>query len=189
MSSVRDPIEALLREHVEIMAELRDLRRVLRDLDACGDAAMDAALETFASVGRMMATRLALHARKEDEALFPPLEAILGVEGTPTTAMRREHEAIHARAALYRKTLHELNAVEHPAIEHRGAALRALAAGGGTAAELRRVAEEILRLLDGHFEKEEQVLFPMARHLLSPEALQEITCHMDAIEEEAVGRA
>ena len=72
----------------------------------------------------MMGTRLLRHAKKEDEALFPALEAAWGrVEGTPTAIMRMEHSMIHNRANLFRETLRHLNEVEHPAIVSHGVEL------------------------------------------------------------------
>jgi regulator of cell morphogenesis and NO signaling len=182
---VRDPIDTLLGEHAEIMGQVADLRRAVRDLADRGDAAVESALPVLASVGKMMATRLLRHAKKEDEALFPALEAIFGTQGTPTAVMRREHEQIHAQAALYRETVRELHEVEHPAIVARGGALREIGVRGGSAAAVQRTAEEVIRLLDAHFGKEEHILFPMARQVLQPDALARIADRMNEIESEA----
>ena len=129
-----------------------------------------------------MATRLLLHARKEDEALFPALERAFGTPDGPTAVMRREHRAIHDRAGRFRETLRELNEVEHPAIVAGGATLRTLAEGGGSAAALVQTGEEIVSLLDLHFGKEEEILFPMAREVLSDDELAEVGRRMEAIE-------
>ena len=186
---MHDPIDRLLAEHREIMAEVETLRRAVDDLHARGSAALPGAVPALASVGRMMATRLLRHARKEDEALFPALERAFGspedaVEG-PTAVMREEHRVIHDRARVFRETLHQLNDIEHPAIEAGGARLRALAGGGADAATLAETGEAIVSLLDLHFGKEEQILFPMAREILSRDALRAIAERMDAIEVEA----
>mgnify|MGYP001619910596 FL=1 len=45
---------------------------------------------------------------------------------------------------------------------------------GGGAEALRENAEEIIRLLDMHFGKEEQILFPMAENMLDDETLAEV---------------
>jgi len=161
-----DPIRHLLDEHHAIMIEVADLRAAARDLAARGEPALPAALRVLRRIGHLMETQLARHARKEDEVLFPALEAIFGTDGTPTAVMRVEHSEIHAQGELLRRTLAELNAVEHPAIEAGGAQLRSLVAAGGSAEGLASTAAEIIRLLDTHFGKEEQVLFPMAAHLL-----------------------
>jgi iron-sulfur cluster repair protein YtfE (RIC family) len=179
---VHDPIDQLLREHRDIMAEVDALRRAVEDLHARGDAALPAALPALRSVGRMMATRLLRHARKEDEALFPALDRVFGTNDGPTAVMRQEHRAIHDRAGLFRETLRELNEVEHPAIVAGGATLRALAERGGNAAALAETGEEIVSLLDLHFGKEEDILFPMARAMLSDDEMAEVGRRMEAIE-------
>jgi hemerythrin-like domain-containing protein len=178
---VSDPIDVLLGEHRDILAEFARLRTAVADLAARGEAALPAARPVLAGVGTMMATRLLLHARKEDEALFPALEAVFGAEGTPTAAMREEHRAIHAEAERFRATLRELNDVEHPALVSEGAALRGLVAGRAGAEPLRRTGERILDLVDTHFGKEEQVLFPMARAILSDEAMRGVMRRMEDI--------
>ena len=176
-----DPIEHLLQEHRDIMAQVADLRAAVRDLEARGDTALPDALPVMRRIGRMMETQLALHARKEDEALFPSIEAIIGAEGGPTSVMRMEHKDIHAQGELLRQTLRQLNEVEHPAIEAGGDKLRSLAAHGGSAESLRATAAEIIELLDMHFGKEEQILFPMSEQILDDETLAEVGRRMEAM--------
>jgi len=177
------PIEHLLEDHKLIMAQVADLRQVVADLAARGEAALPEALPVMKRIGRMMETQLALHAKKEDEALFPALEAMFGAEDGPTAQMRVEHKDIHAQGELMRRTLHELNVIEHPQIEAGGAKLRELATTGGSAESLRANAEEIIRLLDLHFGKEEQILFPMAENVLDEQALAEVGSKMEALKE------
>ncbi|HZY43788.1 MAG TPA: hemerythrin domain-containing protein [Anaerolineae bacterium] len=176
-----NPIKQLLQEHVEIMAQIADLRMAARDLTIRGDAALPESLPVLRRIGHMMETQLALHARKEDEALFPAIEAALGADGSPTIPMRQEHKDIHAQGELMRQTLRELNEVQHPAIESGGARLRSLAADGDSAASLRATAEEIIDLLDAHFGKEEQMLFPMTESLLDEGTLNAVGAKMEAM--------
>jgi regulator of cell morphogenesis and NO signaling len=178
----RDPIDRLLEEHREIMAQVELLRGAVASLAKRGEPALPDALPAFESAGRMMATLLLSHARREGEALFPALESAFGGGGGPTMMMRQEHRMIHAQAELFHRTLHELEAVEHPAIVAGGAALRELTGRGGSAEGLRDTGAEIIRLLDLHFGKEEDILFPMARQALSPEELEEIALKMETIE-------
>ena len=174
-------IKQLLQEHVEIMAQVADLRAAARDLATRGDAALSDALPVLRRIGQMMETQLALHAKKEDEALFPAIEAALGVDDSPTTAMRLEHQDIHAQGERLRQTLRELSEVQHPMLELSGARLCSLAANRGSAASLCATAEEIIYLLDAHFSKEEQMLFPMAENLLDEETLNQIGARMEAM--------
>lgn len=178
--TIRDPIEHLLSEHVEIMREVEPLRGALRALEERGESAVAEALPALDAVGRMMATRLLLHARLEDDALFPAVESALGASG-PTSVMREEHREIHAEAERFRATLRELHEVEHPSIVAGGERLRDLTAAGGSAEDLRATGAEIVRLLDSHFGKEEAILFPMARQVLGQAEMQSVARAMEAL--------
>lgn len=178
---MRNAIDQLLAEHVGIMEKVEGLRRALAALHQRGEAALPEALPAFRAVAEMMGTQLLLHARKEDEVLFPALEATWGRrEGTPTAIMRIEHSMIHHRASLFRDTLALLTA-QHPDIVSRTAELKAAVSGSPDLESLRRVGAEITQLLDLHFGKEEDILFPMAREILSPAALAEIAEKMEEI--------
>jgi hemerythrin-like domain-containing protein len=172
---MNNPVAHLLQDHREIMAQMADLRKAVADLDVRGEAALPEALPVLARIGRMMETQLALHARKEDEALFPALEATIGADDGPTYVMRQEHKEIHGQGELLRRTLYELNEVEHPQIQAGGARLRELAMTSGSVDTLKANAAEIIRLLDLHFSKEEQILFPMAQNMLDEAALAEVS--------------
>jgi len=64
----------------------------------------------------------------------------------------------------------------------RGQALAARAAGQGDATRIAPLARDLLALLDAHFAKEEEILFPMARQMLSPGELHEIARQMEALD-------
>ena len=177
-----DPITHLLDEHALIMHEMAALRGAAADLAGRGDAAVADVLPVLQRIGEVMETRLAWHARKEEEALFPAMERVIGGDG-PTAVMRMEHEDIHGQGRLLRATLRELNEVEHPRIEATRERLRRSMAEGGSAAVFREIAEQILQLLDMHFYKEEQILFPMAQRLLAPAVLDEVGTAMAALDE------
>lgn len=177
-----DAVDHLLAEHREIMGGFEPLRRAVAALEARGEAAIAEALPALAAAARLMATRLRAHARKEDDALFPALERVFGEGAGATAVMRDEHREIHAHAERFRATLRELEEVEHPAILAGGAELAALAAGAGAgAARLAAAARGVLDLLDAHFAKEEEVLFPMAREVLPPEELRAVAARMEAL--------
>lgn len=169
-----NPIQHLLDDHKVIMAQVADLRRAVADLTARGDAALPDALPVLGRIGHMMETQLALHAKKEEDALFPAIEAIIGADGGPTYVMRIEHKEIHGQGELLRRTLHQLNEVEHPKIEAGREKLKELAAKGGSAEAIRTNAMEIINLLDMHFGKEEDILFPMAENMLDESTLEDV---------------
>lgn len=175
------PIDALLEEHVVILSEVERLRQALDALQQRGEAALPEALLALRAAVTMMSTQLHQHARKEDEALFPALEAVWGRrEGMPTAIMRMEHSMIHHRASEFRDTLAILEA-QHPEIVKRTAELQASVSGDPDLESLLRLGADITQLLALHFGKEEDILFPMAREILSPTTLEEITRKMEAL--------
>jgi iron-sulfur cluster repair protein YtfE (RIC family) len=129
---------------------------------------------------RMIESELLAHARREDDAMFPVVERVLS-ERALLDEMRDEHRDIHAEADRFRATLRELNKVEHPAIVAGGERLKGLVAGGTDAVALRATAAELIRQLDEHFRKEEEILFPLVREVLEPEELDEIARAMEAL--------
>lgn len=177
-----DAIDVLLEEHRQFMPPFRNLARVVESLAARGDDALPEARTVLAEVAHLMTTRLLDHARKEDEALFPALERSFGSTHGPTAVMRAEHQEIAAQAHLFQRTLHQLEDVEHPALVAGGKELAGLAAGRGDAARIAPLARDLLALLDAHFGKEEEILFPMARQLLSADELHAIARQMEALD-------
>jgi iron-sulfur cluster repair protein YtfE (RIC family) len=179
---MRDPIDRPLWEHPGIMRQVAALREALSALERRGADALPEALPALRATARMIETELLPHARREDEALFPAVERVLGAEGSPTGAMREEHPGIHAQAERFRGTVRHLAEVEHPAIVAESGRLRDLAAAGDDAAALRRSGVEIVRLLDEHFGREAEILFPMAREVLEPADLEAVARRMEALD-------
>jgi len=178
---MRDPIDRLLWEHQGIKRQIADLRGAVLALAEQGDRALAGVRPVLQGTARMIDSELLAHARREDEALFPVIERALN-EKALTGEMRQEHRDIHAEADLFRVTLRQLNEVEHPAIVAGGAQLGRLAGADAGAQALRAAGAELIRLLDEHFRKEEEILFPMAREVLDLAELEEISRQMDALD-------
>jgi hemerythrin-like domain-containing protein len=87
------------------------------------------------------------HAKVEEDLLFPRLEPHLGQMG-PLAVMREEHRGLDD---LLKAAKHETDA--------------------GT---LKSVIDQLLELAHGHFQKEEGVLFAMARRFLDEATLTEM---------------
>jgi regulator of cell morphogenesis and NO signaling len=179
-AAVNDAIDVLLEEHRQLMVPIHNLRRVVESLATRGEEALPEARSVLAEVALLMTTRLLDHARKEDDALFPALERTFDRNHGPTAVLRAEHQDIEARAHLFKRTVHELEHVEHPAILARGQALGALAAGQGDVPAMVTFTRDLISLLESHFGKEEEILFPMARQMLSPAELLEIARQMES---------
>ena len=178
----QDPIQRLLDEHIELLAQLEPLRRALHELPAGGAESLNAALPALREAAHMMTTDLIAHARREDDIFFVAVESAMGGAFGPTTVMRSEHAEIHAGADRFESTLRELQDVQHPAIVEGGARLHAMVQGGAGPGELLAIARPLLDLIDDHFAKEEQVLFPMSRTLLDAASLRTIADEMDRMD-------
>jgi DNA-binding SARP family transcriptional activator len=178
----QDPIQRLLDEHVELLARLEPLRRALHELPAGGAESLNAALPALREAAQMMTTDLIAHARREDDIFFVAVELAMGGTFGPTTVMRSEHAEIHAGADRFESTLRELQDIQHPAIVDGGARLHEMVQGGAGPGELLAIARPLLDLIDDHFAKEEQVLFPMSRTLLDAASLRKIAEQMDRMD-------
>jgi len=88
---------------------------------------------------------LEAHARLEDELLFTALEPHLGTQGGPLAVMRMEHNQITDL----------LGRIQSAAELEQGRAL----------------ATQVIEVCRAHFQKEEQVLFRMARQFLGEDEL------------------
>jgi len=176
----QDPIDRLLAEHVELQRQFTPLRDALRALESGGQPALDAALPALRDVSRVMSGDLIAHAKREDEIFFPAVERALGEDFGLTQVMREEHVEIHHGTELFRDTLRQLQEVDHPAIVAGGEALRTLLDQGADAARLKTVCRTLLEQIDRHFEKEEQVLFPMSRDILDAGSLRDVALAMEA---------
>lgn len=157
-------------------------------LEASGAPGLDNESKLLASFATLLAGRLALHALKEDSALFPAVEAHIGTNG-PTAVMRAEHKEIHRRGEEYRALLKQLHEVDHPKLEAEGAAYRQMVEdiARGNAPDLQTMLTNVHTLLDlmhDHFAKEEQVLFPMAHNLLDEETLGNVARQMRDLEKQ-----
>ncbi len=92
------------------------------------------------------------HFRQEEEALFPPMIEVMG-EGGPVKVMIQEHEDL-------RKNHKEVSAA---------------LAEGKAVSEVLDVLHSIDQVLSAHIQKENQILFPMAKQMFSSEQLQAIS--------------
>lgn len=177
---MHDPIDRLLSEHQAIMRQVSELRSAVKLLEERGAGGLAEARPMLQRTVHMIELELLAHARREDDALFPAIERALS-EDVMTREMRREHRDIHAEADRFRATLRQLNEVEHPAIVAGGVRLGELAPAGD-AQVLRQTGAELIRLLDEHFFKEEEVLFPMARNFLDSTELDAVSRAMEALD-------
>ena len=111
------------------------------------------------------------HHGKEEDILFPAMEAA-GVprEGGPIGVMLAEHAEGRRLVKLLKGVFEECGA-----------------GGEGAAKKAGEVAREYADLMDGHIEKENNVLYPMGERLISEKKDGEMMEAFEKLEEERIG--
>ncbi|HEY3488489.1 MAG TPA: hemerythrin domain-containing protein [Candidatus Deferrimicrobiaceae bacterium] len=162
------PTDELKEEHRGVEVMLRIIDRLCGRMTA-GQAVPVQHLEQILEFLKVFVDTC--HHGKEEEQLFPAMEAA-GVprEGGPIGQMLFEHE--QGRAFV--------RAMSAAAREYAGGA-----ASGGVAFAAQ--ARDYIGLLTGHIGKEDNVLYPLADQLLSPETQAGLSAAFARIEEERVG--
>jgi len=168
MSTGYDPIAVLMEEHQVFLRRLAEVRDGLRRLSpaARGRIGVPASMATFAD---FLAKDVdGFHGRKEEEGLFPVLVRHVGSEGGPVGVMLEEHEVLRH----HQKTI----ATNVPRLEADPDAESAWAA-------VTVATDAVDQLLVFHIEKEDHVLFPMAREVLTPTEMSEVAQICQEIED------
>lgn len=163
-----EPTQALSEDHLVIERAVACLELAAHRLDT-GEAVRLGLFVDIADFIRDFAD--GCHHRKEEEALFPALEAAgLPRDGGPVGVMLSEHEEGRRLAAALRS------------------AAETLAAGDESAArDVVENAEGYAALLRRHIFKEDNVLFMMAQQVLGPEKQAALAGAFERIERECEG--
>jgi hemerythrin-like domain-containing protein len=140
-----DPLTRFEDEHHHALGELERLERAAEGLEDGEDPTEH--LETMRQVHTFLSTAVREHNENEERALFP----LLGDEA-PTGVFEEEHV--------------RLRTLEHELSEALD--------GPHPTASAPMVALALVDLLRGHIDRENHVLFPMARGLLGPEGLARV---------------
>lgn len=144
------PTEILMQEHRVIERVLATMQKALQHADS--DAQLQLAFFLDA-VEFIQGYADAYHHAKEEGVLFKEMEAQgFPVEGGPIAVMLSEHE----QARAYTGTM-------------QSAAARWEAGEASAQTEVTRSAQAYVSLLSDHIYKEDNILYPMADQLLSPE--------------------
>lgn len=118
------------------------------------------------SLSRLLLDFKALHVRRENEVLFPRMEALMGDIGAPLLSLERQHDDIGEGLRIFGS---------------RVAALRS-ATGRGAIAEAEGVGI-VLKYLDtlvrNHIAREEALIFPMAEKLIDRGRMAEMGRRME----------
>lgn len=149
-----DPIAQLIREHERALEKLHLLNRTTDELIEDGFSA-----ERFTrilSAARYIKEEVSIHNRSEEQLLFPALER--HVKG-PTKSLRADHKELAEANGEFEESISKVreNPYDRPAIT-------ALVSTG----------KNVVRIFVNHIHKENDILFPIARKVLSKEELKSI---------------
>lgn len=147
--SGRDPAAMIRAEHAELRPHLDHLRTLA---DEVVNGEEQPLRDRLTQVLAFLREHVLAHAGVEEQTVYPAAERLLRALGGATRTMALEHELIAARV----DTIGRLAA--EPRYDR------------GTRDELRQSLTALQAVLDGHFEKEEQVYVPLLAHLDPAEA-------------------
>ncbi len=163
-----DPIATLKHEHRLILAVCDAASRESQRLSAGG--ALDAArVEKMLDFVRTFADRC--HHAKEEDLLFVRMaERGFPVDSGPVGVMLHEHEMGRAHIRAIAEALPS--------------------AAAGDAGAVRQIADNLLgwaELLRSHIYKEDNVLYPMAEHVLPPDDMAALADAFERVERDEIG--
>ena len=162
-TKAKRPTDSLREDHVTVIAQLNRLRDASGKLTSVSKSQVDEAKVAIGEVAVFLAKELELHLRKEEEALFPPLEAMIGANGGPTAVMRYEHEDLRAKNKELQSLVADFGDAEKTQQNTHG---------------LQGTISHIYEVLTQHIHKEDYILFPMANDALKPQDLEKVASKM-----------
>ena len=162
------PTDVLKHEHRQIEEHLRMLTATLEQL---GDGGPDSAvLNRVESIASYIDHVMTLHHRKEEEGLFPLLQTFLEDEELHLDGRIADHEDLRIMSGKFKTALEDCRQrANHPS-------------GRFAAQMLRGYGLYIVHLVLEHLLKEDQILFLVADHYLSPQQEAEIFRRFESIE-------
>lgn len=163
-------IHHLLREHREIEQSLARLEALLDEKDLSPRWTQQFS-EDFQWLLAGLGDQVERHIRKEEQVLFPALEAYLPRDTGPLAVLRGEHADAREMLRLLRRAV-EVQTGEQPHPE----ALPAVETYG----------RGLLQVARDHYYKEDRVLFPMVSRFLSPERDAELLRQLEALDQQKI---
>jgi len=163
-----DPIDRLMAEHRVIEKAIAILEKIVGEYESRGE--IDTGdVESLIDFIRTFADKC--HHGKEEGVLFPKMiERGIPKEGGPIGVMLDEHE--QGRDAVRRMS--------------KGISMIKGGESGGRDLFI-KAAWDYITLLRGHIDKEDNILFPMAREVMTPSDIDEMVNEFDRVEREDIG--
>lgn len=164
-------IDILKKEHEAVEQSIHLLKRIVQQVDIAGKIIHPEHLTQLLDFFRTFVDRC--HHAKEETLLFPALEAIgVSREGGPLGLMLKEHD--QGRNLVARMD---------------AAVTRYLDGDNAAVSDFVGLANDYIRLLSAHIQKENDVIFQLAMQHLSENRLNELENGFDRIEREEIGDA
>ncbi len=165
-------VHHLQREHREIEKNLARLEELLEEQYQRPEWSAECR-EDFETLLTDLTAALERHASKEDEVLFPALEAFLPRDVGPLSVLRGEHSDMREMLRLLRR------AVE----------LRSSGDGrDGVAHSVQHYGDSLIQIVRDHAYKEERVLFPMVARFLLPDRDAYLLQQIEELDRTRAGR-
>lgn len=163
------PIQDLIMEHEAVKLTLKILDKICSNIEQTGKISSPEHLDQLIEFFIVFVDKC--HHGKEEELLFPALEAI-GVQrdGGPIGVMLSEHQQ-------GREYVQKMN----------GAFSKYKKGDRGAAIELAKNARTYIALLSQHIDKENNVLFPIGDNRLSEKKKAELWEGFETLEKEKIG--
>ncbi len=158
-------VRHLTRDQREIEQELLRLEALLEEVEQHAEWGTQIT-EDFQLVLERLVGMLSRRVRKEDEVLFPELEAYFPKDVGPLAVLRGEHSEM----------------VENLRLLQRCAAHGARQSDAESAQGLRLYGDALAQIARDHFYKEDRILFPMVARFLSPRRDEHLLAQMEAID-------
>jgi len=152
--TLSEGLNKLISEHIPLRNSLENL------FSLCGRVEKENSnsFEQLAQQVKEFFENLEYHSSREEEILFRMMENYLGEHGGPIAVMEYEHEQSHGFINEFLKNAESIASLtEEEKLQNAALIVNAY------------------HTLLNHFAKEEQVLYPMAERMLSPEEKEAIT--------------
>lgn len=159
-------VRHLLREHRDVEKALSELEFMI-DEPVTAEPWSQTRREDFQWIIETVSVHLEHHMEKEDEVLFPALEAFLPRDLGPLSVLRGEHADVRE---LFARMCHD----GHLCMNGE--------AGEEVREDFRNSGLGVITLLRDHIYKEDRILFPMVSRFLSPERDAELLRRMEEID-------
>jgi regulator of cell morphogenesis and NO signaling len=163
-----ESLENLITDHREMEQVFDELESLIAQSFVTSEVS-GALRPTLARISQYLERNLAVHARKEDEGLFPLMGRFVPLADGPIAAMLGEHAEIEYLGAELAEGLARL--------------LRE--SSDSAAAQVRELGTSLIRKFRSRMREEENILFPILQNLLSREDDQAMLEKFAAIDSHA----